>query len=186
MACCGALAYVPVVEKWDQTGAMGGIWANEVALFLLQVLYLIPKVQLFLYLCWWHLTIASLILVKFLVWQLLETNVCLSSVDWPGSWGLLEVFVRCPWRGWGLCTWSLALGEPRFLGLVPAWQPHPTSTFRAFACLILGNALLTKSHDQVQMIEVKYMLVFDGRSLKVILKRKGLYTESRLPWWLRR
>ena len=28
------------------------------------------------------------------------------------------------------------------------------------------------------MIEVKYMLVLDGRSLKVILKRKGLYTES--------
>ena len=29
---------------------MGGIWANEMALFLLQVLYLDPKVQLFLYL----------------------------------------------------------------------------------------------------------------------------------------
>ena len=72
-----------------------------------------------------------------------------------------------------------SLGEPRVLGLVPGREPQFTSTFRAFACLILGNALLTKSHDQVQMIEVKYMLVFDGRSLKVILKRKGLYTESR-------
>lgn len=47
MVSCRALAFVPVVEKWDQTGAMGGISANEVALFLLQVLYLDPKIQLF-------------------------------------------------------------------------------------------------------------------------------------------
>ena len=74
-------------------------------------------------------------------------------------------------------------GEPGFLGLVPGSKPRFTSTFWAFACLILGNAPLTKSHDQIQMTEVKYMLVLDGKSLRVlkgrgyILKRKGLYPE---------
>ena len=72
-------------------------------------------------------------------------------------------------------------GEPVFLGLVLGSKPRFTSTFWAFACLILANAPLTKSHDQIQMTEVKYMLVLDGRSLRVILKRKRLYTELGFP-----
>ena len=72
-------------------------------------------------------------------------------------------------------------GEPGFLGLVPGSKPRFTSTFWAFACLILANAPLTKSHDQIQMTEVKYMLVLDGRSLRVILKSKRLYTELGFP-----
>ena len=78
------------LEQWVESGLMK--WPC----FCFKSCTLTLKLNCSCIWCWWHLTIASLIVVKFLfVSNYLKQMflICLSSVDWPGSWGLLGA----PW-----------------------------------------------------------------------------------------
>lgn len=76
--------------------------------------------------CWWHLTIASLILVKFLFVSNYRRQMFV-SVLWTGQvvgvcWRLLQGqmnYEEAEASAHGLSS----LGEPRFLGLVPGSEP---------------------------------------------------------------
>lgn len=133
MVSCQALACVPVVEKWDQTAAMGGIWANEVALFLLQVLYFDPKIQLFItFGACGTLTVAILILAITILW----TGV-----------GLLLRGLGEPQRGWGLLTQPHVQMNPGFSdwGRFPTVSPNSQVLFRPLlASCLFATAPVTE------------------------------------------